>query len=495
MKRKRVLIGSISQESNSFNPIKTTLSDFIVKRGSEILAEENRVLNGFINVAEAKNIELLPGISAMARPGGRTVHAVYQGFKEEILKIAGSVELDAIALELHGAMQTDELDDPEGDLLESLRRVVGDEIPIAVGLDLHGHITSRMLANADYCTGYKKNPHSDNIETGERTMNMLLSLLNREIAPCTAMGKIPMITRGKDETTAGAIRDLWEVAKKLQLEHGEILDISIFNVQHFLDATELGQTVLVVTNSAPDIAGVVCNELCRKLWEIRDEVVADFPSIAETMTYIANNPKQKPFAVGDIGDRVVAGTPGDSTATLKYLLDNSLTLKAAIPITDPDAVQKAEKAGIGVEIKLEVGGKYTPSFQPVSVTGTVVCLTANETETRNWGVDSLGRTAVLKVGNIHLLLMTKSGISMFPECFTSQGIEIDELDLIVVKSGYHFKIYFSNIATPLMMDSPGLSVFRPEEFPFQKGRPIYPLDQIDYEPGAPLMFNAGYGRK
>ena len=84
---------------------------------------------------------------------------------------------------------------------------------------------------------------------------------------------------------------------------------------------------------------------------------------------------------------------------------------------------------------------------------------------------------------------------MFPECFTSQGIEIDELDLIVVKSGYHFKIYFSNIATPLMMDSPGLSVFRPEEFPFQKGRPIYPLDQIDYEPGAPLMFNAGYGRK
>jgi microcystin degradation protein MlrC len=76
---------------------------------------------------------------------------------------------------------------------------------------------------------------------------------------------------------------------------------------------------------------------------------------------------------------------------------------------------------------------------------------------------------------------------MFPEAFTSQGIDIRKADIIVVKSGYHFKIFYENIASPLCADTPGLTVFRPQAFPFRAARPIYPLDHIAYTPGEPFI--------
>jgi microcystin degradation protein MlrC len=489
MEKKRVLIGAISQETNSFNPIRTTLSDFIIRRGAEILEDDRiRVLKGIIKAAKEQDIELVPTLSATARPGGRVLQKVYNDFKEEILQIAGSANIDAVALELHGAMQTDELDDVEGDLLASLRLATRGNLPIAVGLDLHGHITAQMVGSADFITGYKENPHRDNLETGERTLNILLSILKGKIALSTAMGKVPMITRGNDETTEGAVKELWDFARSLQKKHRTIVDISIFNVQHFIDASGLGQTVIVATDNDPETAGEVCKEICERLWKIRDDVIATFPSITETMSYILANPGQRPFVLGDIGDRVAAGAPGDSTAILEYILDQNLPLKAAIPITDPEAVQVAAKAGLGTEITLEVGAGFTPFFHPIKVTGTVVNITPNEGTSKDWYSRTMGKTVVLRVKNISLLLMAKSGTTMFPESFISQGIDINDLDLLVVKSGYHFKIYFSGIARPLSVDTPGLTVFRPGDFPFKRGRPVYPLDRIDYTPDSPLIF-------
>jgi microcystin degradation protein MlrC len=230
--------------------------------------------------------------------------------------------------------------------------------------------------------------------------------------------------------------------------------------------------------------------LCTRLWEIRDDVVATYPDLDQTMDTILRHPERRPFVIGDVGDRVVAGAPGDSTAVLQYLLDHQLTLKAAIPITDPDAVRKAREAGPGAELTLEVGGAFTPSFRPVRLSGRVVRHNVNDSLARIWESKTAGDTVVFQSEDIHLLLSTKSNLVMFPESFTSQGIEIESLDLVVVKSGYHFRIFFGDMATPLCADTPGLTVFRPEEFPFELGRPIYPLDPIRFQPDSPLLFRA-----
>ncbi len=183
---------------------------------------------------------------------------------------------------------------------------------------------------------------------------------------------------------------------------------------------------------------------------------------------------------------VLGTAPGDSTAILRYMLENDTPLRAAIPITDPNAVNAAIEAGVGAKITLKVGGGFTPSFDPVEVTGVVLYLADGEYIFQGpfqAGVrGSLGRTAVLQVKNIVLLLTTKSGPTQDPAAFSSHGINIKNLDFVVVKSGNHFKISFAGIAIPINVDTPGLSVFRPSEFPFRKARPFYPLDQIGYLP-------------
>jgi microcystin degradation protein MlrC len=240
----------------------------------------------------------------------------------------------------------------------------------------------------------------------------------------------------------------------------------------------------------------VVTDLCRRLWEVRDDVVADNPIIPEAMDIIMASPQKRPYVLGDVGDRVVAGAPGDSTAILSYLLEHNLSLKAAIPITDPDAVSQATAAGLGAEITLNVGGRYSSGFEPILVTGKVVHLRSGDEPAigGDWGIDETGNpgsAAVLQVKNVLLLLTTRSASIMFPTSFRCQGIQIEALDFLVVKSGVHFKHTFRHVAEPMCVDTPGLTVFRPEDFPFRLARPIYPLDKIDYEPREPQIFHAG----
>ena len=53
--------------------------------------------------------------------------------------------VDAVYLDLHGAMVTEHLDDGEGELLARVRAVVGADIPVVASLDLHANVTRRMV--------------------------------------------------------------------------------------------------------------------------------------------------------------------------------------------------------------------------------------------------------------------------------------------------------------------------------------------------------------
>ena len=68
-------------------------------------------------------------------------------------------------LPLHGATVTTEEDDPEGDLLATLREIVGPDVPIVATFDTHVHGTARMARAADALIGFKTQPHVDHYET------------------------------------------------------------------------------------------------------------------------------------------------------------------------------------------------------------------------------------------------------------------------------------------------------------------------------------------
>jgi len=56
--------------------------------------------------------------------------------------------------------------DPDGIMFDLVRRVVGDETPIVVTLDLHANISELMTSTVDVLVGYRKNPHLDMLGRG-----------------------------------------------------------------------------------------------------------------------------------------------------------------------------------------------------------------------------------------------------------------------------------------------------------------------------------------
>src|SRR5262249_10539946 len=71
-------------------------------------------------------------------PAGRTVKKVYEAFRDEIVAdLRAAMPVDGVLLCLHGAMVAEGYDDCESDLISTVRRIVGPDVPVGAELDLH----------------------------------------------------------------------------------------------------------------------------------------------------------------------------------------------------------------------------------------------------------------------------------------------------------------------------------------------------------------------
>jgi microcystin degradation protein MlrC len=464
----RILIGRLFHESHGFNPRTTGVESFTVLRGPALLAslrDSGTTLGGIACQLERHGHALVPAISAAAPPSGLVEHAVYERLRDELLAAAAGERVEAIALELHGAMGTTVLGDVEGDLLARLRAAVGPALPIAVGLDLHGHMTRAMLRAADILIACKENPHADVVASGERVADCLDAMLAGRLRPVTAMAKAPMFLAGAGETGSGPLADLHARARALQAASPQVRDISLFNVFRWLDDHDMGQAVTVLADrDGAGAAEAAAAELAQAFWDRRAEFRDDLLEIDAALDRVAADAPGRPFVLADMGDRVLAGAPGDSTAILAHALRRGDRLTGAIPVTDPDAAAAAIRAGVGARVTLSIGGRITPGFAPLAVSGVVRSVSDGDYVTRGpyqaGERQAMGPSAVVVVdGPLSILLMSRSAYSHDPETFRSQGIVLAAQDFVVVKSGYHFKLNFAGLATPLVLATPGLAYY------------------------------------
>lgn len=495
-RRPRLLVGQLWQESHSFNPQPTTAGDFAVERGQDLLAANRgagSALGGILRKGEAAGVAWLPVLAARARPGGPVEEALFAEFLAAFVETARRERPDAVCLELHGALLTTARDDPEGELLAALRAALGPEVPIAAALDLHADLTPAMARAADVLVAYKTNPHADMAETGDKAAALLLERLEGRLRPVRALVKLPFLTRGNDETDRGPLAALHAEARRLVEAEPSLRDLSITNVNPFVDAPGAGQAVLATADGDAEAARRAALAIAGRLWEQRDAFVERLPSVEAALRRAETQPAARPFVLGDQGDRVLAGAPGDSPAILAALLKSAPTLRAALPIVDPAAVARCRAAGEGASLSLEVGGGITLGFEPLAVEGRVERLGDGRFVNRGpymAGVPvELGPTAVLAVGSCRVLMTSRAGLVQDPEAYESHGIRLAELDLLVAKSANHYKLSFAGLATPVTVDSPGLSRFAPEELPFAKARPLHPLDPVDPLPLEALVFS------
>ena len=138
----RIAVGGFLHETNTFAPTKATYDDFVhgggwpsMAHGADVLKVMRNInvgLAGFVEAAEANGWELVPTISAAASPSAHvTKDAFERVVKEMVDGIAAAGPIDAVYLDLHGAMVTEHYDDGEGEI--ACPRAQGDRQGPAAG--------------------------------------------------------------------------------------------------------------------------------------------------------------------------------------------------------------------------------------------------------------------------------------------------------------------------------------------------------------------------
>lgn len=474
----RVLVAQLFHETHGFNPHLTPVERIAVRRGDELLENARgtgTTLGGIVDRLSALGYEIVPTLGFLISPSGPIEHAFYVSLREELLARARSERVDAIALDLHGAMCTTESTDAEGDLLTLLRSQARG-IPIGIGLDMHAHVTRAMLRSVDVCIACKECPHIDFHECGARVVDCLHAMLQGSLKPTRAMAKAPMIHLDSGLTRSAPLSEIIAHAREIMAREPAIQDISLYQVYRFSDYDEeKGSTAVVLANDAPDVAARAAEELAQHFWHERERFRGSLPTVDAALDQVAQEAHRRPFVFGDTGDRVIAGAPGDSTVILQAALRHPARLKGVAPLTDPESVSAARAAGVGARVKLTIGGRFTPGFTPFEVSGTVVHVGDGQYEISGAVLRgeraSLGPTATLLIEDrLSVLLTSEPGLTHTPAAFTSQDIDLRSQDFIVAKSGQHFHANFAGVATPLEVATPGLSHLTPGFFPWRKSR-------------------------
>lgn len=481
----RILVAQLFQETHGFSPVHTPLTSFEIEEGVDMIEKNEKsdsVLGGIIRELTALGHVVVPAFAARARCGGVVQDAAYAFIKERILAAARSSRYDAIALDLHGCTQSASCDSVEEDLVSSIRDITGYRIPIVAGFDLHAHATEKLFRLLNFGTAYKTNPHADAAQTGERVAQVLGSMLSRRIEPQGFGVFLPMLLGGNDETTNGPLAKLHHKMQSAIASDGNLLDYSIFNVNPFIDGTDVGQAVIVYAKNENGVAAAKALSLtaATEFWGCRHQFIHQLPSVRDLLqTFSGTQPR---LIIGDFGDRVLAGAPGDSIYAFNECLQYSERHITAI-VTDPAAYEQCLKAMEGATISLSLGGGNTPGLSAMDVFGKITRLGNGVFRNRGTFMKGaklrLGPFAVIEQARYTLLVTHDAVMSQDPGCYLDAGISLDNTDVIIVKSGYHFKLAFEDYGDCHIVETPGLSGFHPEQLPFEKCRPIYPLDPIE----------------
>jgi len=492
----RIAVGQFSQESNTFSPQPCTVETFrsvFWWQGDELLTGfgDSRIeVPGFIDTLKAADVELVPLLATAAFAGGPVTRGAFNEIMSDIesrLEAAG--RLDAVLLALHGAMCVEDEPDAESEIIERVMRVLPPGTPIGVSLDLHGHITPRMLKPNVFYIGYREYPHIDMYETGARVAETMLATLRGRIQPRMALTKLPLIvspTRAR--TVDEPLRSILPVARQMEAA-GEILHASFFPVQPWLDIPDLGFAVLVCADGDAGAAQRAADRLAGLVWERRREFDPELVGLQEAIE--TGLKSEGTTVVADSGDAPSGGSAADNAGVLRALLaagsDRAGRL-SYLTLCDPEAAAACAEAGVGATLTLDVGHKVSRNDgKPLRITcrvhtlgdGSFVMLGAGAQGTRI----ELGLTAVVSIGDIRLAIRSLPAMEWDTGIYTAFGLRLEEAALVFVKSPSHFRVAFAPHARRILNgDTPGPTCPNMRRLVLRRvTRPLYPFDDAQWK--------------
>jgi microcystin degradation protein MlrC len=484
----RIAVGGFLHETNTFAPTKAVYDGFVhgggwppMREGAALL-EKMRNINvgiaGFIPAAEAEGWELVPTIWCAASPSAHVTRDAYERVAKAIVDgIAAAGPIDAVYLDLHGAMVAEHLDDGEGEILARVRKVIGRDLPLVVSLDLHANVTPQMVEHSDALIAYRTYPHIDMADTGRAAARHLALLLRSRQNFAKAFRQIPFLIPISWQCTGDEpCKSIYKTLAALQSDAVPTLSFAPgFPAADFPDCGAsvfaYGRTQADADQAADQIAELVTgheNDFDGRIYT-PDEGVLTAMELAKHAG--------KPIVIADTQDNPGAGGDSDTTGMLRALVRNGATRAAIGIIVDPESAKAAHAAGDGATVKLALGGKSgIPGDAPFEANFIVEKLSDGRFTAPGpyFGGSqmSLGPSACLRIGGVRVVVASRKAQLADQAMYRFVGIEPTEQSILVNKSSVHFRADFEPIAeTIIICAAPGAMPADTAALPWMRLRP------------------------
>lgn len=490
---RRILIAGLLHETHSFVEEVTTLADFTIRRGDEILQRrgDGSPIDGFLEVAAGEGWEVLPTVDYTALPSGTVSHPAFEAFMGELetglREALATGPLDGIWLALHGAMVTTQWPDPEGLLLAHLRLTPGCEsIPVFGVFDLHANFTAVMAGNADCLVAYRENPHADARAAAIRSARLLARALAEGTSPRMYACSAPVLWPPTGTGTADRpMRDLEALARQIEQEVPEIWAVNVVGGYAFSDVAEAGVAFSLSTTGSEEQARAALSRLTDLAVSLRELGLPEEWDIDAAVSEIKRQP-DGPYLVVEPADNIGGGAPGDGTSVLRAFLRHGIE-NCAVAIADPAAVAAFVEARPGERRRISVGGKGSSVAEGPLVIDAVFVrasdgLFALEDMNSHLAASqgkhfNMGPSVVVTTEGVTILLTSRKTPPFDLAQFRSQGIHPEKLKAIGVKAAVAHRRAYDGIAKgSYTVTTPGPCTSRIETLPYKRlRRPVFPI--------------------
>ena len=475
MNPKKIAVGGFQHETNTFAPHLATLEAFehadswpaltIGEPLFDTMQGLNIPLPGFIERAEQDGHSLHPLCWCSAEPSSYVTREAFERVAEIICaSLRECDELNAVYLDLHGAMVTEHHEDGEGELLRRVRDIVGPSVPVVISLDLHANVTEGMIEYCDAMTIFRTYPHLDMADTGARAYELLVPLLEGQKLH-KAMRKIPFLFPLTSQCTSfDPCKTIYDGLDGLGEAEG-VTSVDFATGFPPADIAECGAAVVAYGEDA-DAAEAAAEQVYQQVLAAEADFDVELLDPDTAVTRAMANASKRPVVLADAQDNPGAGGTSDTTGLLAALVENGARRAVIAVIYDPEVADAAHRAGVGAVLDTALGGKSgLDGIDPYAARFAVEVLGDGRfTFTGAMNLNSkaqLGNMALLRVvdedSEVRVVVGSSRSQCLDLAIIRHLGLEPTEQKIVAVKSTVHFRADFDPIAAEtLVVIAPGI---------------------------------------
>lgn len=475
----RILVAGLLHETNTFAPTPAQYDNFVngegfpaMRHGKDLydLTAVNIPIGGFIQSMQGSDHELIPVIWAAASPSGPVTADAFERIVGQITDACESERPDAVYLDLHGAMVTDKYDDGDGEIINRVRSIVGRKTPIVVSLDLHANLSDEMFGVADAMVAYRTYPHVDMAATGGQAAALLDRIIRGEKLHCE-WRRIPFLIPINTGCTMLEPANTLYRSLDQPFPNGPVLSIAAG-----FPAADIETCSPVVFGYGEDADHLrrLVDELEAAVNRAEPDFVQELltPEQAVTRAVSISAGGNRPVVIADTQDNPGAGGDATTTGMLKALLDADVTRSVLASMFDTGIATAAHEAGVGSKITATFAGSISPGDSPLTGTFEVVAITDGHIRfdgpMMNGNLLELGPTAVLRSGNVQIVVTSCKAQVMDRNQLRMAGVVPEDELVLVLKSSVHFRADFQPIAADVLVAcAPGPMAAIPSALPWK----------------------------